>query len=140
MAGAGVLAQPVVGLADIIRLVNRLPHLAGKTVFSGSAHLFIPHLHGLSAGSTVNDTVEQVIEGTGVAFHNGRSAVNDFLHLLPFFRGDDCFMAILDNFPVLTRDNVIGVGTNPFLMCPADQMCALIKGIPQDMADSCTSP
>ena len=77
MAGAGVLAQPVVGLADIIRLVNRLPHLAGKTVFSGSAHLFIPHLHGLSAGSTVNDTVEQVIEGTGVAFHNGRSAVND---------------------------------------------------------------
>ena len=46
--------------------------------------------------------------------------VNDFLHLLPFFRGDDCFMAILDNFPVLTRDNVIGVGANPFLMCPAD--------------------
>ena len=85
-------------------------------------------------------TVEQVIEGTGVAFHNGRSAVNDFLHLLPFFRGDDCFMAILDNFPVLTRDNVIGVGANPFLMCPADQMCALIKRVSQDMADSCTSP
>lgn len=42
-------------------------------------------------------------------------------------------MAILDNFPVLTRDNVIDVGTNPFLMCPADQMCALIKGIPQDI-------
>ena len=140
MAGTGVLAQPVIGLADIIRLINRFPLFAGKTVLSGSANLFIPHLHGLSASRTINDTVEQVIKGAGVALHNGWSAVNDFLHLLPFFRGDDCFMAILDNFPVLTRDNVIGVGTNPFLMCPADQMCALIKGIPQDMADSCTSP
>ena len=140
MAGTDVLAQPVVGLADIICLINRFPHLVGKTIFSGSSNLFISHLHGLSTSRTVNDTVEQVIKGAGVALHNGWSAVNDFLHLLPFFRGDDCFMAILDNFPVLTRDNVIGVGSNPFLMCSADQMCALIERIPQDMADSCTSP
>ena len=97
-------------------LFNRFPLFAGKTVLSGSANLFIPHLHGLSASRTINDTIEQVIKGAGVAIHNGWSAVNDFLHLLPFFRGDDCFMAILDNFPVLTRDNVISVGLNPFLM------------------------
>ena len=42
-------------------------------------------------------------------------------------------MAILNDFPVLTGDNVIGVGTNPFLMCPADQMCALIEWVSQDM-------
>ena len=71
MTGTGVLAQPVVGLADLIRLINRFPLFAGKTVLSGSANLFIPYLHGLSAGRTVNDTVEQVIKGTGVALHNG---------------------------------------------------------------------
>ena len=140
MAGAGILAQPVVGLANIIRLINRLPNLAGKTVLSGSSNLFIPHLHGFSTGRTVNDAVEQIVKRTGIAFHNSWSTVNDFPYLLPFFRGYDCFMAILDNFSILTRDNVIGVGANPFLMCPADQMCALIKRVSQDMADSCTSP
>ena len=114
MAGTGVLAQPVVGLADIIRLINRFPLFAGKTVLSSSADLFVPYLHGLSTSRTINDTVEQVIKGAGVALHNSWSAVNDFLHLLPFFRGDDCFMAILNDFPVLTGDNVIGVGANPF--------------------------
>lgn len=49
-------------------------------------------------------------------------------------------MAILNDFPVLTGDNVIGVGTNPFLMCPADQMCALIEWVSQDMTDPCTAP
>ena len=119
MAGTGVLTQPVVGLADIVCLINRLPHLAGEPVLSGSTDLFIPHLHGLPAGSTVDQPVEQVIEGAGVAFHNGWPAVNDFLHLFPF----------------LTWDDVISVGADAFLMCPADKMCALIKWITQDMAD-----
>ena len=43
-------------------------------------------------------------------------------------------MAALNDLPFLTGDNVIGVGADAFLMCPADKMCALIKGIPQDMA------
>ena len=60
VAGAGILAQPVVGLANIIRLINRRPNLAGKTVLSGSSNVFIPHLHGFSTGRTVNDAVEPV--------------------------------------------------------------------------------
>ena len=140
MAGTGVLAQPVVGLADIVCPVNRLPHLAGETVLPGSADLFIPHLHGLPAGGAVNQSVEQVIEGAGVAFHNGWPAVNDFLHLFPFLRRHNRLMAALNDLPFLTGDNVISVGADAFLMCPADKMCALIKGIPQDMADPCAPP
>lgn len=48
----------------------------------------------------------------------------DFLHLFPF----------------LTGDNVIGIGADAFLVRPADKMCALIKGISQDMADPCAPP
>lgn len=61
VAGTGVLTQPVVGLADIVCLVNRFPHLAGKTVLPGSADFFIPYLHGLPAGGAVDKPVEQVI-------------------------------------------------------------------------------
>ena len=35
-------------------------------------------------------------------------------------------MAALDDFPILTGDNVIGVGADAFLMRPKDQMCAFI--------------
>ena len=76
MAGAGVFAQPVVGLADIIRLINRLPLLAGKAVFTSSANLFIPHLHGFPTGGAVDNAVEQIIERAGVSLHNGWSAVD----------------------------------------------------------------
>ena len=140
MAGADLTTHPVVGLADIIRLVNRLPHLAGESVLPSPAHFFIPHLHGLPAGSTVDQPVEQIIKGAGVAFHNGGPAVNDFLHLLPFLRRHNRFVAALNHFPVLTGDNVIGVGADAFLMCPADKMCTFIKGISQDMADSRPAP
>ena len=140
MAGTGVLAQPVVGLADIVCPVNRLPHLAGEAVLPGSADLFIPHLHGFPAGGAVDKPVEQVIEGAGVAFHNGGPAVNDFLHLFPFLRRHNRFVAALNDFPVLTGDNVIGIGADAFLVRPADKMCALIKGISQDMADPCAPP
>ena len=140
MAGTDLAAHAVVGLADIVRLVNRLPHFAGEAVLPGSAHFLIPHLHGLPAGGAVNQSVEQVIEGAGVAFHNGWPAVNDFLHLFPFLRRHNRLMAALNDLPFLTGDNVISVGADAFLMCPADKMCALIKGIPQDMADPCAPP
>ena len=86
MAGTDLAAHPVVGLADIVRLINRLPHLAGEAIFSGSAYFLIPHLHGLPTGGAVDQPVEQVVEGTGIAFHNGWLAVNEFLYLLPFLR------------------------------------------------------
>ena len=83
--------------------------------------------------------MEQIIEGTGVSL-NGRPAVNDFLHLFPFFRRHNRLMAALNHFPLVTGDNVIGVGADALLVRPKDQMCALIKGIPQDMADPCPAP
>ena len=140
MAGAGVLAQPVVGLADIIRLVNRLPHLAGKAVLSGSPYFFIAHLHGLPAGGTVDNTVKEIVKGAGAALHDGWPTVNDLLHLRPFLRLDNRLMAALYDLPILTGDDVIGVGTDAFLVRPADQMCAFIKRVPQDMADPCAAP
>ena len=100
----------------------------------------IPHLHRLPAGGTVDKPVEQVIEGAGVAFHNGWPAVNDVLYLFPFLRRHNRFVAALDDLPILTGDNVISVGADAFLVCPADKMCAFIKGISQDMADPCAPP
>ena len=140
MAGTGVLAQPVVSLANIVCPVNRLPHFTGEPVLPGSADLFIPHLHGLPAGGAVDQTVEQVVEGAGVAFHDGWPAVNDFLHLFPFLRRHNGLMAALNDLPIFTGDNVISVGADAFLVCPADKMCAFIKGISQDMAYPCAPP
>ena len=139
VAGADLAAHAVVSLADIVRLVNRFPHLAGEAVLSGSAHLLIPHLHGLPAGGTVDKAVEQVVEGAGITL-NGRPAVNQFLHLFPFLRRHNRLMAALNDLPFLTGDNVIGIGADAFLVRPADKMCALIKGISQDMADPCAPP
>ena len=140
MAGAGVFAQPVVGLTNIICLINRFPHLAGKAVFASSADLFIPYLHGFPTGGAVDNAVEQVVEGAGIAFHNRWPAIHDGLYLLPFLRCHNRLMAALNDFPVLTGNDVIGVGANPFLVCPANQMSALIKRVSQDMADSCAAP
>ncbi len=140
MAGTGVLTQPVVGLANVIRLINRFPLFAGKTVLSDSADLFIPHLHGLSAGRTINDTVEQVVKGAGITIHNGWSAVDQFLNLILFLRGHDGFMTVFNDFPFLTGNDVIGVGANAFLVRPKNQMSTFIKGIPQNVTDSGTGP
>ena len=41
------------------------------------------------------------------------------------------------SLPTGHGDNVIGVGADALLVRPKDQMCALIKGIPQDMTDPC---
>ena len=62
-----------------------------------------------------------------------------------FCRNKDCllytsFVAALNDLPILTGDNVISVGADAFLVCPADKMCAFIKGISQDMADPCAPP
>ncbi len=127
MAGAGVLPQPVIRLADIIRLVYRFPFLTGKAVLPGSSHFLIAYLHGLPAGGTVNNAVEQVIEGAGVPLHDGRAAVNQFLHLLPVLRAYDSFMAALKDFPFLTGNDVIGIGSDSLLVYPADKMCAFVK-------------
>ena len=116
--GAYVLPQPVIRLADIIRLVYRLPFLAGKAVLPGSAHFLIAYLHGLPAGGTVDNAVEQVIEGAGVPLHDGRAAVNQFLHLLPVLRAYDGFMAALKDFPFLTGNDVIGIGADSLLVIP----------------------
>ena len=35
--------------------------------------------------------------------------------------------------PLVTGNNIIGVGADAFLVCPADKMCALIEWISQDM-------
>ena len=78
--------------------------------------------------------MEQVIEGAGVAFHNGWPAVNDVLYLFPLLRRHNRFVAALDDLPILTGDNVINVGADAFLVCPADKMCAFIKGISQDLS------
>ena len=139
MAGTDLAAHAVVGLADIVRLVNRLPHFAGEAVLPGSAHFLIPHLHGLPAGGAVDQTVEQIIKGAGIPL-NGRPAVNEFLHLFPFLRRHNRLMAALNDLPFLTGDNVIGVGADAFLMRPKDQMCALIEWISQDVTDSGSAP
>ena len=128
MAGAGVFAQPVVGLTDIIRLINRLPLLADKAVFSSSANLFVPHLHRFSAGGTVDNTVEQVVEGAGIAFHNRWPTIHDCLHLFSFPQCHNRFMAALNDFPDLTENDVIGI-EYPFLVRPKNQMSTSIKRI-----------
>jgi hypothetical protein len=90
------------------------------------------YLHGLSIGSTANETVEQLVKRAGVSLHNWWSAVNQFLNLIPFFREYDCFMAVFNDFPFLMRNDIIGVGANPFLVYTKKQMSRLIKGISQD--------
>lgn len=140
MTGAGVFAQSVVGLADIIRLINQLPHLAGKEIHPSSADLFILHLYRFPTGGAVDNTMGQVVEGTGVAFHNRWPAIHDCLYLLPFLQCRNRFMTALDNFPVLTGNDIIGVGANPYLVRSAKKMSTLIKRGTQDMADSCGTP
>ena len=49
-------------------------------------------------------------------------------------------MTILDDLPILTRDKIIGVGTNAFLMRPKNQMRPLIERVMKDTADSRNTP
>ena len=80
--------------------------------------------------------MEQVVKRAVASLHNGWSAVNQLLNFFPFFQGNDGFMTVFNDFPFLTGNDVIGVGANPFLVRPKNQMSTFIKGISQDMADS----
>lgn len=42
VAGAGLLARPVIHLASVVCLIDRLPHLPGRSVPVGPAYLLIP--------------------------------------------------------------------------------------------------
>ena len=61
MASAGVFTQAVVGLADVVRLVNRFPRFSGKAVLSSPAYLLIAYLHRLPTGSAVDKAVKQIV-------------------------------------------------------------------------------
>lgn len=102
-------------------------------------NLFVPHLHGLSTGGTVNDTVEQVVKRAGVSLHNGLSAVNQLLNLIPFFRGNDGFVTVLNDFPFFTRNDVINIGANPFLVRPKNEMSTFILRITHQAQRRCSA-
>ena len=67
VSGVGLAAHTVVDLANITRLVNRLPHLTSETVLPDLANLLIPHLHRLPPGDAVDQPVKQVIEDACIA-------------------------------------------------------------------------
>lgn len=48
-------------------------------------------------------------------------------------------MTVSNDFTFITRNDVIGVRANAFLVCPQNQMSAFVKEISQNMADSETS-
>ena len=98
---------------------------------------FIPCLHGFPTGGTVNDTVEDVVVWAVIARHNSWTAVDQFLYLRPFFRGNDGFMAVFNNFPIFTGNEFERTGTDARLVRPAHEMCALVKRVAEDVADSC---
>ena len=56
---------------------------------------------GAIGGFDVLQTVTLMAEAL-----NGRSAVNQFLHLLPFLRRHNGLVAALDHFPLVTGNNV----------------------------------
>lgn len=72
--------------------------------------------------------------------HNSWTAVDQFLHLRPFFRGNDGFMAVFNNFPIFTGNEFERTGTDARLVRPAHEMCALVKRIAENVADSCRTP
>ena len=95
--------------------VYKRQHLAGKAVFASSANLLIPHLHRFPTGGAVDNAMEQVVEGAGISFHNRWPAIYDCLYLFPFLRCHNRFMTTLNDFPVLTGNDVIGVGRKRIL-------------------------
>ena len=140
MAGAGVLSQPVIGLADVIRLVNRLPHFSGKAILSSPAYLLIAYLHGFPAGSAVDKTMEQVIERTAIPLHDGRAAINQLLHSIPLFPADNRLVAVLDNFPLIAGNEIYRIGTNCLLMAFTNYMVAFVNRVAEHFANHRTTP
>ena len=140
MAGTYLAADSVIGLTGKKCFVNGFAFLLGGSVNIFSADFFIPCLHGFPTGGTVNDTVEDVVVWAVIARHNSWTAVDQFLHLRPFFRGNDGFMAVFNNFPIFTGNEFERTGTDARLVRPAHEMCALVKRIAENVADSCRTP
>ena len=130
MTGAGIFTHTVVGLANIVCLVDRLPHFSGKTVLSRPANFLIAHLHGLPAGGAINKAMKQVVKWASVFSWDSRAAVNQLLHPIPLFPADNGLMAVLDDLPLVAGDKIVGVGTNRLLMALAYYMIAFINRIP----------
>ncbi len=72
-----------------------------------------------------------IVIGAVVPLHDWRSTVYKLLNLFPLCFGDNGFVAVLYDFPLLPRNDVVSVGTYPFLVRFADNVCALVKGIAQ---------
>ena len=70
-------------------------------------HYLLLHLHGFPTGGAVDNAVEQIVEGAGIAFHNRGPAIHDCLYLFPFLRCHNRLMTTLNDFPVLTGNDVI---------------------------------
>ena len=140
MAGAGVFPQPIIGLANIIRLVNRFPHFSSKAVLPGSADFLIAYLHGFPTGGAVDKAVKQIVKGAAIPLHDGRAAVNQLLHPVPLFPADNGLVAILDNLPLVTGDEVHRVGANGLLVALANHMIALIDRVTEHFSNHRAAP
>ena len=75
--------------------------------------------------------MKNIIIRAVIPLHNRRSAVYKLLNLFPLRFRDNGFVAVLYNFPLLPRNDVVSVGTYPLLVCLADNVCALVKWISQ---------
>jgi len=73
--------------------------------------------------------MKNVVIRSAIPFHNRRSAVYELLNLFPFRFGDNGFVAVLYDFPLLPRNDVVGVGAYALLVSLADNVCAFVKGI-----------
>ena len=108
-------------------LVYRLTFFPCPAVFVRSAHFFITHLHGLPTGGTVDSAMKNIVIWTMIPLHDWRSTVYKLLNLIPLRFRDNGFVAVLYDFPLLPRNDVVSVGTYPLLVCLADNVCALVN-------------
>ena len=140
VAGAGIFPQTVIGLANVIRLVNRFPYLSGKAVLSRPAYFLITYLHGFPSSGTVDKAVEQVIERTAIPLHDRRTAVDQLLHPVPLVTADNGFMAVFNDLPLVTRDKIHRVGANGLLVRLTNYMIALVDWISQHFVNRGAAP
>ena len=64
--------------------------------------------------------MEQIVKGTAIPLHDGRTAVNQLLHSVPLLPADNRLMAVLDKLPFITWGFVEGMGANRLLMASLD--------------------
>ena len=73
--------------------------------------------------------MKNIVIRTAIPFHYRRSAVYKLLNLFPLSFGDNGFVAVLYDFPLLPRNDVVGIGAYALLVCLADNMGTFVKGI-----------